>query len=211
MEKIQFDNTTFIWKSKLKFDSKSCIGWIQKRISNADEFENKWGVYSNLSELIKIPEINLIAKKSINFVKSVNQIEKEDLKYDDIKADMWLNIVKSKNPVQNTFDDNGVLKKGLEKYHSHKVLYEKNGGINPDWTWVYYIQMPEKLENDDGALYIMGENGKEYKYIPEVDDIVVMKGDVLHSPNTAPNSTKDRIVLAGNVEFSYTKKKNTII
>jgi hypothetical protein len=38
-----------------------------------------------------------------------------------------------------------------------------------------------------------------------------MEGNIPHSPNNAPQSTIDRIVLAGNVGFDSIKKEKTLI
>ena len=58
--------------------------------------------------------------------------------------------------------------------------------------------MPDNLSNDDGVLYLKGDN-KEYSILPEEGDLIIMKADMPHAPTTALNSSKDRIVLAGNV------------
>jgi hypothetical protein len=38
-----------------------------------------------------------------------------------------------------------------------------------------------------------------------------MEADIPHSPNNAPNSKLDRIVMAGNVGFEYIKKEKSLI
>jgi hypothetical protein len=38
-----------------------------------------------------------------------------------------------------------------------------------------------------------------------------MEGDMPHSPNNAPNSTINRIVIAGNVGFELIKKQKSLI
>jgi hypothetical protein len=37
-----------------------------------------------------------------------------------------------------------------------------------------------------------------------------MEAHTPHSPNTAPNSTLDRIVIAGNVGFDFIKKEKSL-
>ena len=36
------------------------------------------------------------------------------------------------------------------------------GSFFPHYTYVYYIQMPDVMNADDGVLYFLGENKKEY-------------------------------------------------
>jgi hypothetical protein len=71
--------------------------------------------------------------------------------------------------------------------------------------------MPEVMENEDGVLYFKGKNGNEYWIRPEEDELIIMEADMPHSPNNAPNSNLDRIVLAGNVGFDYIKKEKSVI
>jgi hypothetical protein len=71
--------------------------------------------------------------------------------------------------------------------------------------------MPDVMNGDDGVLYFRGKNKKEYWIRPEEDDLIIMEGDMPHAPNNAPNSTLDRIVLAGNVGFEFLKNFKSII
>ncbi len=71
--------------------------------------------------------------------------------------------------------------------------------------------MPDVMNGDDGVLYFKSKEGIEYFIRPEEDDLIIMKGDMPHSPNEAPDSTLDRIVLAGNIGFELIKTKSTVI
>ena len=135
-------------------------------------------------------------------------IESEDIKkeFNKIEIGSWINVVRSSNPIQ--FLDFPM--NGLEKYHSHTIINEKNGSFIPDLTFVYYIQMPNILKGDDGVLYILGDNQIEHKFLPEENDLIIMPGDLPHAPNNAPLSNIDRIVIAGNIGFQYIKKEKTL-
>jgi proteasome assembly chaperone (PAC2) family protein len=71
--------------------------------------------------------------------------------------------------------------------------------------------MPDVMEGDDGILYFKSKNDITYWVKPEEDDLIIMLGDMPHVPNNAPNSTIDRIVLAGNVGFELIKNFKTIL
>jgi len=71
--------------------------------------------------------------------------------------------------------------------------------------------MPDVMNGDDGVLYFLGKNGKEYWIRPEEDDLIIMEGDMPHAPNNASESTLDRIVMAGNVGFDFIKKQKSLI
>ena len=66
--------------------------------------------------------------------------------------------------------------------------------------------MPDNLTEDDGKLFIMDNDGTEKAILPKVGELIILDGDVPHAPLDAPNSTKDRIVLAGNVCFIEKEK-----
>jgi hypothetical protein len=71
--------------------------------------------------------------------------------------------------------------------------------------------MPDNLEGNDGVLYIGGMNGAIHSILPKENDIIIMEGYVPHVPASARKSTKDRIVIAGNVGFEMIKKTNSLI
>ena len=128
----------------------------------------------------------------------------KNVNYNKINTDSWVNVVRSKNPVQENFHT-------ANKYHIHTEIQKKEKSFYPHYTYVYYIQMPDVMNDEDGVLYFKANNGKEYWIRPEEDDLIIMEGDMPHSPNTAPNSTLDRIVIAGNVGFDYIKKEKSIL
>jgi hypothetical protein len=67
--------------------------------------------------------------------------------------------------------------------------------------------MPNNLKGDDGKLFMKDKQGNESSILPYEGQLVILDGDVPHSPVDALNSTKDRIVLAGNVCFRAPQKK----
>jgi hypothetical protein len=101
------------------------------------------------------------------------------------------------------------------KYHHH---IENNGFVNVkmDWTFVYYVQMPDNLKNNEGKLFFKTQSGFETSILPEVGDLIVFSSKLLHKPELNPNSDLERIVYAGNFvkldyETDYLKNKKTII
>jgi hypothetical protein len=126
-----------------------------------------------------------------------------------INMDTWVNIVRSINPIQIQFKNEEL--NGIDKYHTHTEIKKQQKSFVPNYTFVYYIQMPDIMTEEDGVLYFRGENKKEYWIRPEEDDLIIMEADMPHAPNNAPNSTIDRIVMAGNVGFDFIKKETSLI
>lgn len=219
MEKIYFDENTFIWKGKgnltnIKDDIiKECMIVIdsQKELVKYDGYGYKevWkedlDFIGNLKEYNKLDSICNIC---IDFCKKIwNSDIGED--FNKVNMDSWVNVVRSKDPVQIQFKHDEL--KGVDKFHTHTKINKDNNKFYPNYTWVYYIQMPDVMEDEDGVLYFRGENDKEYWIRPEEDDIIIMPGWMPHAPNNAPKATIDRIVIAGNVGFEFIKKQKSLL
>ena len=212
MEKIFFDNTTYIWKTKLNYKSdkssflKEAYSLIESQPKvKSDGFGYKivWNENLNFIGDIKIEtKLDEIFQIGINKCKEI--YNETPINYNKINTEAWVNVVRSKNPVQENFH-NG------KKYHIHTEINKGNKQFIPHYTYVYYIQMPDVMNGDDGVLCFLGENKKEYFIKPEEDDLIIMEAHIPHAPNNAPNSTIDRIVMAGNVGFDFIKKEKSLI
>lgn len=71
--------------------------------------------------------------------------------------------------------------------------------------------MPNNLINDDGVLFMEDTDKKIFSILPKEGEIIIMKGDLPHVPNYSPNSTIDRVVLAGSVRMDFSKINKTLI
>lgn len=213
MEKIILDDKTIFWKKKLKFiqNKNKLISLIKKNIEHKKNDTDAFNIITISEDInfngnlnVKNEMIDLIDK----CLKECKEIYSEEIKKDFniVEIGSWINIVRSVNPKQ--FKHYPMV--GLEKYHNHVDINKKKGYFLPHLTFVYYIQMPNVLKEDDGVLYILGDNQVEHKFLPEEDDLIVMPADLPHAPNNAPLSNIDRIVIAGNVGFQYIKKDKTL-
>lgn len=214
MEKICYDASTCIWKTKLKLSD-----YKEELLKEALEvIAGKSGVvdsYTYVYEKALDGTIDLLSLETQSLFQKICNIgaslckelySQEEAVYTDVMLSSWVNVVRGKDPRQP-----GFTKEGNERYHKHTDINEKVGMFKPEYTFVYYIQMPDIMDNDDGVLYFLGENNTEYQIRPEEDDLIIMAGDVPHFPNNASNATLDRYVLAGNIGFEYTKKKKTLL
>jgi hypothetical protein len=212
MEKIYFDKNTYIWKTKLDYINdkplflKEAHSIIESQPSNNTDgygYRHEWEENLNFIGEINIQtKLDEIVKIGINECKKL--YEEINILYNKINTDSWVNVVRAKNPVQKNFYNGN-------KYHIHTEVSKKNKDFVPNYTYVYYIQMPDIMNDEDGVLYFKGKDEKEYWIRPEEDDLIIMEGDMPHAPMYAPNSTIDRIVLAGNVGFDFIKKEKSLI
>jgi hypothetical protein len=219
MEKVYFDDTTLIWKERLNLLSyrdtilkeandvmESLKGLIhndgygyKKEWTNNIDFNGSFIVENKLDEISQV---------AINRCKEL-YIEQFGKEFNKVNTESWVNVVRSTNPVQKNFKHNELTK--VDKYHIHTDINKTEHSFFPHYTYVYYIQMPDIMEGEDGVLYFKGKNEKEHWIRPEEDDLIIMEGWMPHAPNNAPKSTIDRIVFAGNVGFEFIKKEKSLL
>lgn len=215
MEKIQFNENVFIWKAKLNMveyknelleNSKMIIDSMPKNITDAFGIRTSWPNNINSMGIIdKQIKIDDIIQMGIDACKKL--YEETNIKYNRVNYDSWINVVKHTNQAQMEYKDLEFV----DKFHTHTAINEYGGLFYPNYTFVYYVQMPDVMDNQDGVLYFRDKNQEQYYVKPEEDDLIIMPGDMPHFPNTAPNSTIDRIVIAGNVGFEFVKKTISLI
>ncbi len=219
MEKLYFDENTFIWKGKGNLSEfknvivKEALEVIesQKEIARFDGYGYK-EYWTNDIDFIGNFEIknklDLICQLGMDSCKKLWEDEVKT-NYNKINTDAWINMVRSKEPIQIQFKHDEL--KGVDKFHTHTTINKDNNKFYPHYTYVYYIQMPDIMDGEDGVLYFRGENGNEYWIKPEEDDLIIMPGWMPHAPNNAPKATIDRIVMAGNVGFEFIKKEKSLL
>ena len=122
-------------------------------------------------------------------------------RYNNIWYESWVNVVRP-NPRQT--------------YQRHNHVEINNNEVKPlpAFTWVYYLQMPSPVFGDEGKLEIediVGDKTIIERVMPEVGDIIILRGDQYHTIMNSPNSTVNRIVIAGNVAFQNIKQTNTLM
>lgn len=219
IEKIYFDEETYIWKTNLKLNNYKNeilkeayhIIDLQKNSAKDDAYAYKqvWKGDLDFDGIVNIEnKLDLILHFGIDYCKKI-YIQEVNTKFNKVNTDSWVNIVRSKNPVQIHFKHNEI--KDVDKFHIHTEINKRMKSFVPNYTYVYYIQMPDIMEEEDGVLYFKNKNGNEYYIKPEEDELIIMEADMAHAPNNAPKSSIDRIVLAGNVGFEYIKKEKSLL
>ena len=135
-----------------------------------------------------------------------NLMKENDIKYKEILYEYWINRVKKD---KENYSQLTTIEKPV--YHDHKTISLQNNKFIPNYTFVYYVQMQDNLIDNQGALLIKNKDGEIYTYYPKEHDLIIMDGDLPHSPVPAFNSTKDRLVVACNLGFINNKKEKTLL
>ncbi len=198
MIKIDLDETTFIYKSNLDFNSKF----------------NKQSFIDKLKIVDTLVESSLPKKKTPGRQSSLSEVYMPELSY---ITENILGMVSTQFGVSNNFaikswvyySESDNIYSG---YHTHETLHPKPisslDRLKTDYTFTYYLQMPDNIKNDEGKLFFKTKSNNEISILPEEDDIFIFPADLEHRPEISPNSNKSRIVIAGNVAFfdNYIRK-----
>lgn len=154
----------------------------------------------------KVSEIYDIVDFAIN--KCTELATEHNIIYNEIHTEIWVNRIRAKTPAPIQKVTTSI--EGAH-YHVHTELNKNDKKFIPDYTFVYYVQMPNNLSGDEGALLIKNSKDSVYIFNPSETDFIILKADTPHSPLGASNSTKDRMVIAGNVAFAKVKKEKSLL
>ena len=99
------------------------------------------------------------------------------------------------------------------RFHTH--TFSDTLKTNLDWSFVYYVQMPDNLNEQEGKILFRTNEGIEVSYLPQVGDLILFPANLLHKPELNRNSDIERIVYAGGLamldyNIEYDSKKNKI-
>jgi hypothetical protein len=91
-------------------------------------------------------------------------------------------------------------------WHKHIHFAPPYNFIETDFTFTYYLQMPDNLSGDDGMLLFKTKDGQIHKVLPEENDMFIFPPDLDHVVEWNRDSTKDRVVVASNIKFINSNK-----
>jgi hypothetical protein len=193
MTEINLNNEVIIYKSNLNLEPKFNKQTFIEKLITVDSLVKSTnqkngaaapGRQSSLSKM-HIPELIFIKDNICKLLSETFKISNNFIIYD------WL-----------YYSDNDNAYSG---YHTHEILAPIHSNINPidnlktDYTFTYYLQMPNNLKDNQGKIHFKTKSGYESSILPEEGDIFIFPGDLQHKPEINPNSTKPRIVVAGNL------------
>jgi hypothetical protein len=198
MEKIYLDNEIICYKTKyIPLTNKAeLISHLYKVMQPQKHNTGGYSIKNN-DEIIK-DIIHFGTKQCLELYLN------EGKKYDSILYDVWINKVqKYDKQVQQTSIENPI-------FHNHKTINQQRDLFIPKYTFVYYVQMQDNLKGNEGHLLMKNKNGNIYSYLPKENDLIIMAGDCPHSPVPVIDTTKDRLIIGGNIGFKYEKKEKSL-
>jgi hypothetical protein len=200
-EKLTYDKIT-IYKTKLhNIDDAKLLEevYANKRYLFYDSEYNDEMLHlpglQMTGDLMTGDETTVIKKRGYDVCKSIFEAEHpKKTVYSGLQTS-WFYISTPSNPIS--------------KYHDHLLFSQKERGILTHYTWIYYIQLPDNCTGKEGHIFfkdpsLIGSIGDEdaYSFFPEQGYLYMWDSEVPHRPELSPNSTLDRVIIAGNVNFN---------
>jgi len=150
------------------------------------------GIQTNT--ILKCKEIDYI----LNYgVKKCVELFKKDKKVEEVDYCLysWIFISRDENTQSH--------------YHNHTQFSPQvKKSIESNYTFTYYVQMPNNLDGNDGKLFFLNQDDNvEMTFLPEENELVIFPANLYHRPETSINSNIDRIVIAGNILFDFPNLK----
>lgn len=91
-------------------------------------------------------------------------------------------------------------------WHIHSTIYDSFEQIKTDWTFCFYIQVPDKLKDNEGKVVFKTEDKKLHYFLPEEGNVYLFPGNLEHSTvHLLEEKNKARILIAGNISLDPLK------
>lgn len=203
---IKLDETTSIYKVKYNWEY-SKEDFI-KRTNQIRKFNQNY-------EIAKNNKVKLIDKKYFYFLFNCKEFSAlnnfvldkcqkiNNINTTEWAIDNWVFI--SDGYTRSDVEHNRLINEGIIPYewHKHPFVYTNNPLIKTDFTFCFYIQIPDNLIGKEGNIAFKTESGAETFLIPEEGDIIIFSGDLWHTPvGMIAEKNKDRILIAGNISLN---------
>jgi len=150
------------------------------------------------TDLLVSDQITFLKKLGFDTTKYIHEQETNDVVYGGLQTS-WIYISAPSNPVT--------------KYHDHLLFSQKEKNIPTHFTWIYYVQLPDNCKDYEGHIFFKSPNlghrdddEEAYSFFPEQGYLYMWDSEIPHRPALSPNSTLDRVVMAGNVNFNTDTK-----
>lgn len=186
-----------IQKQKLGYDKK-----YLKKLAQEIDYNITLDLRANLEGGPVMPRIqsnvvihNGLIKEVTNRI--IDTIVKECYDGEDFPYTLanWVFIIDEKSPQG-------------EDFHNHSRMSEVR--TKGEWTFTYYVTMPDNLQKDDGYIYF---KSKDYNkaILPKEDELLIFPADLLHLPKISPGSKTNRRVIAGTISKVKYKSSKTLM
>lgn len=148
--------------------------------------------HNSLQTYLECDEFNSLETFGINFLRNTLEI-----KIDRYVKSSWVYVQ--------------VPQFKMEWMHTHDWLESSNRiKVKTNWTFVYYIQIPTNLKDNQGDLIFKTEDKVTHSLTPKENEIIFFPGDLPHMPVPTLGADSNRIVYTTNInyDFNYVRETN---
>lgn len=106
------------------------------------------------------------------------------------------------------FTLNKAISEGKKEHnwHTHNTTYDNFQQIKTDWTFCFYVQVPDRLNNNEGKIVFRTEDSNLHYFLPKQGEVYLFPGDLDHSTvGILEEKNKARVLIAGNVSLDPLK------
>ena len=193
LEKIVLNENIVIYKYLYDWNfSKESI--LKKIIENC--IPNNKTPFGNTYEIvIKCKEVNEIHTIGINLCKSLTNII--DTEYSDTNF-----IYLQRNNTRHSIS---------KQYHTHTNTIVNGKQVLNDWTYCFYLQMPNNIKNNESKIAFKDINDNVVYYLPKEGEFIIFDAALQQGPEPINNAECDRITIVGTIAFNIHQKIIPII
>ena len=167
--------------------------FINRVNQNESLFDGKsFDEHNSLQTYLECDEFNSIETFGVNFLRSALNLE-----IDRYVKSSWIYVQ--------------VPQFKMEWMHTHDWLESSNRiKVKTNWTFVYYIQIPTNLKDNQGDLIFKTEDKVTHSLTPKENEIIFFPGDLPHMPIPTIGADCNRIVYTANInyDFNYVRETN---
>jgi hypothetical protein len=210
MDEIKLTDSVSVYKKKYNWEYPKSV--FINRIDEIRKFKSHFQLKKNGVDIIDEKYFyflfDCLEFQSINtfVLKCASEILQQPIK--EWSIENWVYIVNNdpKDLELNNKISTGELP---HKWHTHPTVFVDFQPIVTDFTFVFYVQMPNGLVGKEGNIGFKTSDNNETFILPEEGDIILFPGTLEHTPvGFTSNKDKDRLLIAGNLSLNPLQKFN---
>ena len=195
IEEIKLSNKTSIYKTNYNWEYKQEA--FIKRAYEVEKFKLRNNIILYfLFDCLEFKSINSFALETCKQISNVNPTEwaiKNWVYISDGVSELALNKAISEGKKEHN-------------WHTHNTTYDNFQQIKTDWTFCFYVQVPDRLNNNEGKIVFRTEDRNLHYFLPKQGDVYLFPGDLDHSTvGILEEKNKARVLIAGNVSLDPLK------
>lgn len=192
----------------LSFEQVAGYNIVSTPLPGVDIEGAKLAVYDAIKNLDIKPNTEIGTQLSTNTFMDSALVNLFHSAYDSV---CFLHTHFTKQKIERAYQNSWLLildpEERYEAFHNH-IDFHKEYNILTNYTWTYYIEVPDNCEGKEGKLAFKYDpvDGKEELLEVKEGHLYIFPSAAWHQPYNAPNASNKRITAAGNINISNSDK-----